>query len=62
MPKQKKVRRVGRPTLPKGKAKGRIVPVRFNEDDLKRIENAAKSRKQTLSEWIRIAVTAAISS
>jgi predicted HicB family RNase H-like nuclease len=60
MPKQKKSKRVGRPTLPRGQAKARIVPVRFNEDDLKRIESAAKSRKQSLSEWIRTAVTAAI--
>ena len=62
MPKQKKARRVGRPALPKGKAKGKIVPVRFNQTDLKRIENAAKSNKQSLSEWIRLAVTAAIPS
>jgi hypothetical protein len=50
---QNKVRRVGRPKLPKGEAKGRIVPVRFTSDDLKAMAAAAKASKQTLSEWIR---------
>ncbi len=39
---------------------GRIVPVRFNGDDLKRIAAAAKARKQTISEWIRSTLNAAI--
>jgi hypothetical protein len=55
-----KARKVGRPKLPKGEAKGRIVPVRFNVDDLKAIEAAAKAKKLTLSEWIRSTLTAAI--
>jgi hypothetical protein len=50
---QSKVKRVGRPKLPKGEAKGRIVPVRFTGDDLKTMAAAAKASKQTLSEWIR---------
>lgn len=49
---QKKTK-VGRPKLPKGEAKGRIVPVRFTGDDLKAMEQAAKASKQSLSEWIR---------
>ena len=50
----------GRPALPKGHAKARIVPVRFNVDDLKVSEAAAKSKKQTLSEWIRSRLNAEI--
>lgn len=50
---QSKVKRVGRPKLPKGEAKGRIVPIRFTGDDLKAMAAAAKASKQTLSEWIR---------
>jgi hypothetical protein len=58
---QKKSRKAGRPALPKGQAKARIVPVRFNADDLRAIEAAAKAKKLTLSEWIRSALNAAIS-
>jgi hypothetical protein len=57
---QKKPRKVGRPALPKGYAKARIVPVRFNAGDLKAIEAAAKAKSQTLSEWIRSTLNAAI--
>ena len=56
---QPKVKKVGRPKLPKGDAKGRIVPVRFNADSLKRITAAAKANKQTISEWIRSTLDAA---
>jgi len=55
-----KSKRVGRPKLPKGEAKGRIVPIRFNAADLKRIEAAARARQQTVSEWIRGMVAAAM--
>ena len=57
-----KPRKVGRPKLPKGEAKGRIVPVRFNADDLRAIGNAARGSKQTISEWIRSTLDAAIKS
>ena len=46
-------RKVGRPKLPRGQAKGRIVPVRFASGDLKAIEAKAKASGQTVSEWIR---------
>ena len=59
MPKQKKTR-IGRPPLPKGHAKARIVPVRFDPDFLKQIEAAAKAQKQTVSEWIRTTLSASI--
>lgn len=57
---QTKPKKIGRPKLPKGEAKGRIVPVRFNAEDLKRIESAARASRQTVSEWIRGAITTAM--
>jgi len=56
----KKPKRVGRPNLPKGQAKGRIVPVRFNAGDLRAITSAAKRKGQSLSEWVRNTLNAAI--
>lgn len=53
MPQQKKARKVGRPRMPKGEAKGRIVHVRFTADDLKAMAAAAKAKEQSVSEWIR---------
>ena len=52
--------KIGRPKLPKGEAKGRIVPIRFNANDLKRIESAAKADQKTVSEWIRGLVATAM--
>ena len=52
--------RIGRPKLPKGEAKGRIVPVRFNAQDLKRIESVARANQKTVSEWIRGTIAVAI--
>ena len=52
--------KIGRPKLPKGEAKGRIVPIRFNAQDLKRIESTAKANQKTVSEWIRGAITMAM--
>jgi predicted HicB family RNase H-like nuclease len=53
MPKQPKPKKVGRPILPKGEAKGKIVPIRFNAEDIKKVTAAAKADQQTVSEWIR---------
>jgi hypothetical protein len=51
MPKKPKM---GRPKLPKGHAKGRIVPVRITHDDLREFLRATKvSEHKTLSGWIR---------
>jgi hypothetical protein len=47
--------------MPKGEAKGRIVPVRFTADDLKAIESRAKAAKQNVSEWIRSTIHASLS-
>jgi hypothetical protein len=60
MPQQPKPKKVGRPKLPKGEAKGNIVAMRFSAEDLKRVEIAAKIGRQTVSEWIRNAVNAAL--
>jgi hypothetical protein len=54
---QKKAK-IGRPKLPKGEAKGKIVPVRFAVDDLKAIAAQAKASKQNVSEWIRSTIHA----
>ena len=55
-----KPKKMGRPKLPKGEAKGRIVPVRFNAEDLKRIESAAKDSQKSVSEWIRGTIASAM--
>jgi len=53
MPKQPKPKKVGRPMLPKGEAKGKIVPIRFNAEDIRKVTSAAKASNQTVSEWVR---------
>jgi hypothetical protein len=57
MPKPKKV---GRPKLAKGEAKGKIVPIRFNPEDLKKVTTAARAKNQTVSEWVRNTLNAAM--
>jgi hypothetical protein len=53
MPSQHKPKKVGRPKLPKGAAKGKAVQVRFTVEDFKKVSGAARVSKQTVSEWIR---------
>jgi uncharacterized protein (DUF1778 family) len=48
--------------LPKGDAKSSIVPIRLNAEDRKRIEPAARATNQSVSEWIRGALSAVIGS
>jgi predicted HicB family RNase H-like nuclease len=55
-----KPKKVGRPKLPKGAAKGKFVGLRFEPEYLKRIDAAAKAGKQSRSDWIRSILTAAI--
>lgn len=44
----------GRPALPKGEAKGKYVPIRLSEADVKAFTKAMKKSDQnTLSGWIR---------
>jgi hypothetical protein len=54
-----KPKKMGRPRLPNGAAKGRIVPVRFSDEELERITAAASANDQKLSEWIRSTLNAA---
>ncbi len=60
MNQQKKLRKAGRPPLPKGSAKAGTLRVRVTPDELKAIESKAKASKQTVSEWIRSTLNAAI--
>lgn len=46
-------KKIGRPKLPKGHAKGKIVPVRLNDSELKHSARLAKGQNQTLSDLIR---------
>jgi len=46
----------------KSSAKGRIVPVRFNPETIKAVEAAAKAKNQSVSEWIRSTLNAALQS
>ena len=55
-----KPKKIGRPVLPKGEAKGQIVPVRFKAEDIKKITVAAKKSNQTVSEWIRSTLATAM--
>jgi hypothetical protein len=60
VPAPTKTKKVGRPKLPKGEAKGKIVPIRFAPEDIKAITVAAKASQQTVSQWIRSTLNAAI--
>jgi len=55
-----KPKKIGRPILPKGDAKAKIVPVRFKPEEIAKITKAAKTQKQTVSEWIRSTLATAI--
>ena len=55
-----KPKKVGRPTLPKGNAKAATVRVRSTPNELRSYEMAAKASKQSLSEWIRSTLNAAV--
>lgn len=54
MNEKKSTKKRGRPKLAKGEVKGRIVPVRLNNEELKLFTKAADaSEHKTLSSWIR---------
>lgn len=48
-----KPKKVGRPKLPKGHAKGRVLGLRLTDEEIKIFTTAAKAKKQTVSEWVR---------
>lgn len=62
MPKKSKPepRKPGRPKLAEEHAKGRIVPVRFNTDEVERIAKAAQKSNKTVSKWIRCTLATAM--
>jgi hypothetical protein len=60
MPRLKRPKKAGRPPLPKGHARAETLRVRVTPDELRSIESVAKSKKQTVSEWIRSTLNAAI--
>jgi predicted HicB family RNase H-like nuclease len=60
MPAQPKPKKVGRPKLPKGEAKGKLVALRLSVDEVKRLSAAAKASNQSVSGWIRSKLNAAL--
>jgi len=52
--------KIGRPKLPTGTAKGRVVHVRFTSEEIERVAASAKASNKTISEWIRSTLNAAI--
>lgn len=46
-------KKMGRPTLPKGEAKGVLIGARFSPDEAKKVVAAVKSAKLNKSEWVR---------
>jgi hypothetical protein len=57
---QPKPKKVGRPKLPKGHAKGRVLAMRLTDEEIKNITTAAKAKKQTVSEWMRSTLNAGL--
>ena len=57
---QDKPMKIGRPKLPVGTAKGRVVHVRLTPEENARIAASAKTSNKTISEWIRSTLNAAI--
>jgi hypothetical protein len=51
--KQPKVRKAGRPPLPKGDAKDEFLRIRVTPEELHATKMEAKSKKKSVSEWIR---------
>jgi hypothetical protein len=60
MPRQPKARKAGRPPLPKGDAKDEFLRIRVTSDELRAYESVAKGKKQTVSEWARSTLNAAL--
>lgn len=55
-----KRRKAGRPPLPKGSAKAEFLRVRVTPNELGTYERSAKAKKQSVSEWARSTLNAAI--
>jgi hypothetical protein len=50
---ERKTRGVGRPKMAKGRAKARIVPVRFTPTLFKAVSDAARKNKTSISDIVR---------
>lgn len=48
-----KKEKLGRPRLPKGKARGVLIGARFSADEAKTVDSAAKRASKGRSEWVR---------
>jgi predicted HicB family RNase H-like nuclease len=57
---RKKAKKAGRPPLPKGEAKAETLRIRVTPDEMRTYEGHAKAKKQSISEWIRSTLNAAI--
>jgi predicted HicB family RNase H-like nuclease len=60
MPSQKKAKKAGRPPLPKGQAKAGTLRIRVTPEELHAIKLEAKSKKKSVSDWIRNTLYAAL--
>lgn len=60
MSKNKKAKKAGRPALAKEHRHAHVLQVRIKDDDLRLFSRAAKTSKQTLSEWIRATLRNAV--
>jgi hypothetical protein len=60
MSQSKKARKAGRPPLPKGHAKAEFLRIRVTPEELRAIESKSKATKQTMSDWIRSTLNAAL--
>ena len=60
MSQPKKARKAGRPPLPKGHAKAEFLRIRVTPEELRAIESKSKATKQTMSDWIRSTLNAAL--
>ena len=60
MSQPKKAKKAGRPPLPKGHAKAEFLRIRVTPEELRAIESKSKATKQTMSDWIRSTLNAAL--
>lgn len=57
---REKRKKVGRPRMPKGEAKGVVLQSRVQESEKKAYQNAAKAQGKDLSTWVRETLNQAI--
>lgn len=60
MRKRPKKRKPGRPRLAAHEAKGKIVPVRLTASQFERVAAAAEKKQQSVSQWVRSTLNAAM--